>query len=241
MKRFAALACSIAACATFASVATAAENQPAKKSGFYVGGEAGWSGSQSTNWGDDQNNFNLQIFGSANGRANKLNSDAGNAAVMGLMAGYQFTDWFRADLGVDYRTGYQVNGSRTDITIKQYKSDVDVWTVMANGYVEPFTFGSFKPYVGVGLGTAIVSTSGGKVAYNNGSGDSKLAGLTQTNFAWDAKAGVGYALTDKWSLDLGYRHLDAGKVSVGSGGNNGKTKGDGLETNEVLLGVRFGL
>ena len=44
MKRFAALACSIAVCATFASVASAADNQPAKKSGFYMGAEAGWSG-----------------------------------------------------------------------------------------------------------------------------------------------------------------------------------------------------
>ncbi|CAA7614272.1 hypothetical protein MTBSS4_110042 [Magnetospirillum sp. SS-4] len=158
---------------------------------------------------------------------------------MGLMFGYQFTDWFRADLGVDYRTGFQVDGSRTDITIKQYKSDVDVWTVMANGYVEPFTFGNFKPYVGVGLGTAIVSTSGGYINDTTSAGG--VSGRTQTNFAWDAKAGVGYALNDKWTLDLSYRHLDAGKVAVGGGSGYGQTKGDKLETNEVLLGVRFGL
>jgi outer membrane immunogenic protein len=65
----------------------------------------------------------------------------------------------------------------------------------------------------------------------------------ETNFAWQAEAGIQYELTKHFTLRLGYRYIDMGSfdaslASISGGGSLGHFKGD-LTAHEVLLGLRY--
>lgn len=210
------------------------------KAGFYVGAEAGASFSESTKWKDSEDLGVIWItFPTAK------NADAGAGGVYGVVAGYRFNDMLRAELGVDYRSGHSVSTSQ-DLQgagfLAEYKVEIDAWTFMASGYVEPVRLGAFKPYAGGGIGMAVVRSKNASVRFD-GSPGFALPGENETNFAWQLGAGVAYELTPVVTVDLGYRHLDAGRVTVGrassvAGGWAQQTKG-ALVTDEVLLGLRY--
>lgn len=83
----------------------------------------------------------------------------------------------------------------------------------ANVYYDFDNSTDFTPYVGGGIGMAVI-------------GDSN------TNFAWNVGGGIAYDLAADWKLDLGYRYVDLGKFE------NKHTKGT-YSAHEVLLGVRY--
>jgi opacity protein-like surface antigen len=136
---------------------------------------------------------------------------------------------------IEYKTGYLINGAiglkgdnaRVEAEIGYHRNDVDtsvfrgpngahvdMWTFMANGYLDyDMKNSSVSPYVMAGLGVADASISGG----NWGSSSSS------TEFAWQVGAGVGIKASDKTTIDIGYRYLspsdadfDGAKVSLAS-------------------------
>lgn len=66
--------------------------------------------------------------------------------------------------------------------------------VMINALYD-FTVDSFSPYVGVGVGYA-------RIGYEFENDEQNDRG-----FAWQLRAGVNYAVSDKVTLDVGYRYL----------------------------------
>ena len=211
----------------------------ADKVGFYLGAEGGISFSESTRW---QNAEDLGSGPATFFQNTHVNTDAGTGWVVGLNAGYRFDDMFRTELAVDYRSGYAVSTSQAGI-LDKYNVDIDAWTFMANGYVEPSRLGAFKPYVGGGVGLAVVQSHDASLHFRGAFADLALPDKMETNFAWQLGAGVAYELSDSVTLDLGYRHLDAGRVMVGSnstasGGVAEHSRGS-LITDEVLLGARY--
>lgn len=81
--------------------------------------------------------------------------------------------------------------------------NVRTFALMANAWYD-FDFGSsFKPYVGVGVGYATNEIQHGLV-FNGSKG----------GFAWQAGGGVNYPITDKTSIGVGYRYMDAGDVTL---------------------------
>jgi opacity protein-like surface antigen len=223
------------ACCAIVAFTAAGAAHAADAPGFYVGAEAGASFSQSATWQDVNPTPDIWVFGIGQ----HVNADVGTGAILGLTGGYRFNDMFRADLSFDYRTGYSVSTSQPG-NIAIYKANINALTFMANGYVEPVRLGPFKPYVGVGVGAAIVTSSNASAFFIGYTTPDPLAGQTQTNFAWQVSAGIAYEVNDRVAIDLGYRHLDAGDVGVGANIPLGDsaTKGS-LVTNEVLLGVRY--
>ncbi|MEJ5081745.1 MULTISPECIES: outer membrane protein [unclassified Ochrobactrum] len=152
-------------------------------------------------------------------------------ASYGVGVGYRFNEMFRTDATLDYfRAG--INGTtdcpsyiKTDpahrLNIVQdnchYKdnSTANVWTAMANAYVDlPKIGNALTPYFGAGLGAAYVKydnwstrevctepTPGG-CNYTSDKG-----GLDSWRFAMGLMAGVSYDITQQLKLDLGYRYL----------------------------------
>ena len=85
------------------------------------------------------------------------------------------------------------------------KAEVESQSLMFNAYYDIDTNSKFTPYVGAGVGYAKIK---GKLKSPVLSDD-----MSDTNFAWQVGAGVGYELTENVTMDAGYRYADYGDFS----------------------------
>jgi opacity protein-like surface antigen len=121
--------------------------------GFYLRGDIGWSFLE---WsGDDSNAF-----------------------TGGVGVGYQFTDYLRSDLRVDY-AGVYTNGP-----------DMSVTTALGNLYFDIPTSTVITPYLGAGAGYGWAPVD---------------CGPDKDGFAYSLMAGASFDLSDSLDLDIGYR------------------------------------
>ncbi|MCX2725406.1 outer membrane protein [Roseibium salinum] len=170
-----------------------------------------------------------------------------NAWMIGVGVGYQFNDYFRSDITLDYETpagakGYAVCGGCTG-GYSEEGTDIDVWTVMVNAYVDLGTWNRITPYVGAGVGAAYVQTDN-TYSINPGTGTTDYAGTHgDWNFAWALMAGAEYSVTENWSLDAGYRYKDLGKAQTvklaDTASPNSRVEWDDLTAHEFRLGARY--
>ena len=102
------------------------------------------------------------------------------------------------------------------------------------------------PYVGAGLGAAFVRTKGDYGTTESGPWLTSATGSkTVTNLAWNLGFGFGYQVSDRVSIDAGYRFAGLGKVGTRwkewddvDGGWHMKTKN--LYQHQLGVGMRFG-
>ncbi|MEZ0172055.1 outer membrane protein [Microvirga sp. TS319] len=170
----------------------------------------------------------------------------GDTAVLGAGIGYRFSPLFRADVTVDHRLSSRFTGLPTDAGFTtgsvfdrgRFQSS----TAMLNVYVDVGTYRDFTPYVGAGLGVAYnvfghytrtTTDALGAVTQEH------LSGGGDWTFAWALMAGIGYNLSDSFTLDLGYRYLSLGDVKTrGYAGGVGADV-ESIASHEVRLGVRY--
>lgn len=134
------------------------------------------------------------------------------------------------------------------------KLDVSAYTGFFNAYFDLHNSSMFTPYVGAGVGVALLHTDidDGMRTTLSGlplSGQiTKFGKEKRTVFAWNAGAGVACKISDSFSLDLGARYTDLGKFQgkgsgvLGMAGNpvfrpSGKYEGR-LRAVEGLLTLR---
>ncbi|GFE62796.1 outer membrane protein [Geobacter sp. AOG2] len=91
---------------------------------------------------------------------------------------------------------------------------------------------SWSPYVGAGLGAARVVTSDLTVTGQPFSGDSTFV------FAYQVGAGIDYALTDRLSLDLGYRFFGSTRPKFSEASGPAFTMD--YYNHSVVIGLRVG-
>ena len=108
-------------------------------------------------------------------------------------------------------------------------------SLMLNAYYDFNTCTKWTPYVGAGMGVAMLKLT--EKDMEDGGKSSKNA----YNFAWQIGAGVAYDLTKNVALDAGYRYIDAGAAT-----NNKSTYQDWKErekfdtaAHEIYLGARY--
>lgn len=160
-----------------------------------------------------------------------------NYAVGGGV-GYQFTDYFRADVTADYLSSERRS---TDNPIFSAQAHLDRWDSLVNGYVDLGNWYGLTPYIGAGVGVAGTSTSG-SITFAGGPAV-KVRGRDDFNLAWAAMAGVAYHISPHLLLDVGYRYLDLGtyqapnRIVAGVPVYNGN-KTD-LNSHEIRVGVRY--
>jgi len=117
-----------------------------------------------------------------------------------------------------------------------------------NAYYDFHNDSSFTPYFGGGLGLAFINTDADFGVTNSATpADTwvkSIGSQTETNFAWNLGAGVGYAINDMFTVDLGYRFTSLGgaetkwgKDDVGGDWMQGKT--DNVYMHQVALGLRI--
>lgn len=131
------------------------------------------------------------------------------------------------------------------------------WNVLANAYVDLGNWSGLTPYVGAGVGVShgvitgnvnytVVPTGAPYVAPIDpltllpitGVANRTKSSNGSTQFAWNVMAGLGYALNDHTTIDLGYRYLNMGHF-VGVADSTGAILKKSLTAHEARIGVRY--
>lgn len=191
------------------------------ESGYYARLDLGWA------WARDAKATGPLVSGRID--------DIGSSPVAGVGVGYRFNRHLRVDLTTGYAPGYDLDDR--DRAGNSWKADIEAWTTLLNLYVE-YPLGDWSPYLTAGAGVSRNKTG----SVTRGPTALTLDGDTTTELAWQAGVGVGYALAANWTLDVGYRYLDAGSFKSGdraSNGTSGNAISGDLRSHVALLGIRY--
>ncbi len=171
------------------------------------------------------------------------NTTISSSSLFDVGVGYQFNQWLRGDVTVEYRDGgafqslYTLNDSTTSTQYAEfYRANTSSLIGLVNAYVDLGTWYGITPFVGAGLGMAHNSLYGmtdqGLVtqgAGGTGGSGGYFGNGTTNNFAWALMAGLDFNVTQNLKLELGYRYLDTGKISSGASSClNGTGQGSGF-------------
>jgi OOP family OmpA-OmpF porin len=163
-----------------------------QSTGFYVKGDVG---------GNITQDADLKEFFGPVAPGSKVKFDPGFRA--GLTGGYQFIDWFAAEVEV----GYMEN--RID-SITGADRVHDAWfgnvPFLVNGKFQYPNSSPLTPYIGAGVGFSEAFISVGQIAIG---GTSLHGDINDTVFAWQGFAGLRYRLNDRMGLSLEYRYFAA--------------------------------
>lgn len=116
------------------------------------------------------------------------------------------------------------------------------YTLMVNAYKDLGRYGNFTPYVGAGVGVAFHDVG---ETYFTGNYDllNRIEGDESVSFAWALMAGVGYNISDRAILDIGYRYIDMGDAKSGrvdsAGFVNPQVDIEDLTAHEIKIGLRY--
>lgn len=177
------------------------------------------------------------------------------SASLGLGFGYQFNNWFRADVTGEYRfrSGYDgrdvvVDGLGTfENDFGGHKTE---YVGLVNGYLDLGTWHGVTPFVGAGIGVAHVIIDGF-------TDDNLVRGAfidadrkSRTNLAWALYAGASYSVSERLSFELAYRFLHMGTGVTGETRERftGVSTVDGdswrfenIHSHDIKVGMRWNL
>lgn len=179
----------------------------------------------------------------------------------GVAGGYDFKPEFNVPIRVELEYIARNNGSQSlhksnlDFTLLvpnygdnsiNYNSRIRTQTLMLNTYLDLYTGTSFMPYVTVGVGMAnnrLQHQTKYRVIHNV---NTINVSSNKNKFAWSAGTGFIYKISDSLSFDLGYRYIDAGKVSADTSWRSTAFDIDalleaGVNTNVRYHDVHFGI
>jgi opacity protein-like surface antigen len=155
--------------------------------------------------------------------------------MIDLGVGYQFDNWFRTDVTLEYRAGATLQSLYTLAdpaspsfggplqTADFYRANVSSFIGLVNGYVNLPVFWGVSPFVGAGVGFANNTVSGftdqgvGIASFGSlGPSGGYFSNSSKTSFAWALMAGLDFAISRDLKVELGYRYLDYGSIGTGS-------------------------
>lgn len=146
--------------------------------------------------------------------------DFDGAPFLSAGIGYQWTNWFRTDVTGEYRSrsdfqGLDIAVIGPDIIPDNYTGQKSEWLALLNAYFDLGTWHGITPFVGAGIGAANVKihnfTDVGVTVDSVAFG----ADHDEWNFAWALHAGLGYEVTDAFTVELAYRYVDMGDAQSG--------------------------
>lgn len=150
-------------------------------------------------------------------------SDLSSGWSLGAAFGYRFDGPFRLEAGVDY-----LGMGHSDTAAGAL--GVDATVAMASLYWDVIDIAGFTPYVGGGVGFAIV---------NLDSPPGITASGNDWGLAFSLAAGVNYAITSQWSIDVGYRYIDLGSRTVAAPASPTTLDVESLSAHQIRLGFRY--
>ena len=180
-----------------------------------------------------------------NGTLNFSHEKLRPAVMVGVGAGYEYNEYIRGDLTVDWR-GTDFNGKTFCATAcgnayTQENAELDIFTGFANLYLQAGNFHGFTPYVGGGIGFAHIRLHE-YAGFNPNGTSNTFNDHSKTNFAWNLTAGASYDVWEKLSVDANYRYLNFGDIQTGTdpaGNLPGRVDFDNITAHEVRVGLRY--
>ena len=154
----------------------------------------------------------------ASGKFTVGHTDMKSAPFFGLGIGVDHGRWLRFDVTGEYRGKWLFIAqdiNHVDGYTNEFTADMESWLGLFNAYIDIGTWCGVTPYVGGGIGMASVSVLGLKDVNVPNQGVAFGGDNTEYNFAWALYAGMSYDVTDRFTLDLGYRYLDLGDAKSG--------------------------
>ena len=100
---------------------------------------------------------------------------------------------------------------------------------MANAYFDYLTCTPWTPYIGAGIGLSYLKADFGEVEILGGS-------KSVYNLAWQVMGGIAYDVNSNWTLDLGYRYADLGRIRKNTGSEVAKVT---ARDHEIMFGARY--
>ena len=174
-------------------------------------------------------------------RTPMLNETMDNGAVFDAGVGCAFGNGFRSDLVFSWRTAKDVHADPEPQD--PVSGELSSHSLMANIYYDiPLGMG-ITPYIGAGLG--VVYHNLGDLRWRDVNGNNwTIAGNEEVNIAWSLMAGAAYQVTDRITLDVGYRYMDMGNVSSqryvldGAGIRDAGVEFNDVTSHEIKAGLR---
>ena len=223
---------------------------PADFGGWYLRGDIGMTNQRMKSL--DNPDPNAALFTS-------VGMGFDSSVLWDIGGGYQFNNWFRADVTGEWRGNSQFFGTDRvtypgGVGTDTYHATKNEWVVLANAYVDLGTWWCITPFIGAGVGGARVAINGftDQGIANNGGG--ALPGLafgdnvSRWNFAWAVHAGLAYKVSPNFTIELAYRYLDMGdgvtgdlRTFDGTNNINNPTTFKNLTSHDLKLGVRWEL
>jgi opacity protein-like surface antigen len=233
---------------------------PADFGGWYLRGDIGMTNQQLKSL-DNPGDPNAPLF-----KSTGLGFDSSMLWDAGI--GYQFNNWFRADVIGQWRGRANFHGSQSIpfggafgpffTEANNYSGSKSEAVIMANAYVDLGTWWCLTPYIGAGIGTSYNRISGFQdngVSINTANANPLSNSVTygadagKWNFAWALHAGLAYKVTSNVTVELGYSYMNLGNAVTGPTNSfDGVTVVNGsgfvmrgITSNDVKLGVRWNL
>ncbi len=216
--------------------------------GWYLRGDIGYKYYQAP-----KGSFSDRTWGSIGNNGDMGSEKMLGAADIGAGVGYKFNEYLRSDVTLDYETPAKFKGSvyclsspcgSTGEWQASESAKITAYSGLANIYADLGDFHGIKPYIGAGAGASYLRTSDIKSGAQDGYNGNNPKGEGKWNFAWAVMAGVEYPLSDRLSLDLGYRYLNLGDAKTGGvrenpGGAVTSVEYKDITAHEVRLGLRY--
>ncbi|MCR5815057.1 MAG: outer membrane beta-barrel protein [Desulfovibrio sp.] len=188
---------------------------------------------------------------STSGRAGAFDtkSYSQNTFGGGIFLGYDFFKQhntpIRAEVEFAMRssvnTDYDLKRRFPGVSGANLKSEYNMHTIMANAYYDFHNDSPFTPYVGGGLGLAIINSKYEAEVFNNsGSSISDSYNTSNTALAYNLGVGCSYDFTDALTADFAYRFVGTSfhETDKSLGGTKFKV-GMANYANEFSMGLRF--
>lgn len=224
---------------------------PVDFGGWYLRGDIGMT------------NQRLKKLDSAVAQQNPGMPDVGmgfdSSPLFGVGVGYQFNNWFRADVTGQYRGRANFHGSNplifspTSFQSDNYTGSKSEALFMINAYADLGTWWCVTPFVGFGVGTSYNMISGFRddnIQVNGGVTNASVATFADRgtwNFAWAAHAGLGYKVSPSLTLELAYSYVSLGSARPGAytllNGSSGPSTimMKDITSHDVKFGVRWAI
>ncbi|KFF65174.1 hypothetical protein IW01_18435 [Pectobacterium brasiliense] len=161
----------------------------------------------------------------------------GTAAIA---AGYQFGNGWRTEAEYVFKQKTEYTNGSTTFSSSFNHLQTDVERMMFNVYRDYSVGYNISLYGTLGLGVSKIKVGGWQ-----GTTTREYASNTNSSLTYAIGAGASYALLENFSIDLGYRYVDMGKIESGY---NNFTNARGLKdeqmkarlvSNEFTLGTRY--
>jgi len=220
--------------------------------GWYLRGDIGYSNQQVDEL------FNVLYEGVGVTDVNNISAEFDGGPTFGIGLGYRINNWFRTDVTGEYRSKVDfsgldiitIPGDPFPVVPNNYDAKKSEWLVMLNGYWDMGSWHGISPFIGAGVGAANIEISGftdvGIGSISGGPAISYGGDHDEWNFAWALHAGVGFEVTEAFTLELAYRYLDLGDAASGdliaSDGTNtidNPMEFEDITSHDVKLGVRY--